>query len=695
MRLQRLSNLGLLVAAVKHKLNMQLTESEYAYLSLYATEFANIFSRGRLVPVSDLSSDEIQLSFNFIGTRETKHKVFCVTNINKDFEGNITKDLKELIGGLDPSIKVVTQISVLPFKYDINGKNFRRQYASSLSNFNRLKKLFDSFSDEEKIKGKYIGNTYITEFTVEGKRFDYESHKYVLEASAHGKFGLGYIFVHLYIDETKRDKDDEDKKKELSCEKALYEYFETRNCKLEEVRGLRKFIEGFSPLNIPNAKEKIPNVCAVLLPHEKFIEHFDDSQGIEGERGIRYGMLANNATPLAINHKESPTASITTIVGKTGSGKSDLMKGAVEEHILQDDYLDICDYKGTEYTPLKLMYPSHVHIINMDLGMYVNTLDLSTIPMANEETRHECIEFTVNILMAALELSPKAYEKSGKDIETLLLKLITTYMNGMGITNNPDSFYKSKGASYLKFWSIAKNLLKTSHTMRDEFEEVIPTVTKGFDDYFDFEGTKKHYFRVAINIGDIINSKVVIYSLNQLNKKGMDLKTRLSYMYMTYLSRVRNMVIKSQKNFQVLIFEEVQEGKKDIPFLKNLARECTLSRSANKTLYILLNDANIFNKTGNEEIDEAMSAVKASITNYFIGYVEEENLSTLKHEFRLNKIYNYIELIVDTKTRESYRHHFAFQYDTGKRSGYGMMCQQAPEKYRDNPLYITRDHEKN
>lgn len=692
----RLSNFGLVKALAKSYLNLPLSETERFFADMYASELAHFFSKGKLIPVYDLAGDEIQVAYNFLGTQGMKHKIYCVSSIHRDFNDNLLNVRDELYK-IDPKIKVSFQQFVSPFPYSASDKNFVRQYANSTRSYKMLEKMFDSFTDEEKVRGKHVGSTLITEATLLSRKYEYDSFTYISEISKTGKLGLSFIFLHIFLPVVQEDNDSTKVKTEhkedpeASIETTLETYLVKNGVTVTEVRDLVSYLNNFSPLSVPNPKDKFSDINAILMPYTHFGDHIDTMQGMEGQGGIHYGILANNVTPLTLNHKLSPSAQIEMFLGKTGSGKSDLSKGVIEEHIWAGDYLDINDFKGTEYTPLQAMYPNLVKVLNLDKGVYPNVWDISNIPYADTDTKYMALEFATENILALINFSAEEAEKYLKDMEQIVSKLASMYYTFRGVTDNPSSFVNSSICDYHDFWEYAKRILLTSPTFSEEYPEVIKTFKKTMEEYFGYEATKSNYFRTKINLPSILNAQVVIYSFNMLHKKGTDLKTRLGMIAMNNISLIRNNIIKRNNDMQVIVYEEVQEAKGDVAYLRSIAKKCTLSRSANNTIRIILNNIEVFAKTGNNLIDEATSSILASITSWFIGYIEKGNLNFLKTVASIEEIIPIIEKINDTKNGSAFKYHFAFKYNTGDKQGHGMMCQHLPPKFRDNPLYTTRD----
>lgn len=106
-----------------------------------------------------------------------------------------------------------------------------------------------------------------------------------------------------------------------------------------------------------------------------------------------------------------------------------------------------------------------------------------------------------------------------------------------------------------------------------------------------------------INLSDLLDApKFIVYAFNNVNKDKKDIKTVLSYLFMSHISLIRNYKIRSNNDMQVLLYEEMQEASNDIAMLRSVAKKATISRSANVTMYTVLNNMEMFEKTSSDEV---------------------------------------------------------------------------------------------
>ena len=685
-----MSNLKLIHSAYKVARGKKLSPNEEFYMELYATELANIISRGRLVPLSNLGYDEVQLAYNFLGTSNTRRKIYCITKFDANFEGNLSQDIKESIQAEYPQIEVITQLTERPFKYRTDTKQFLSQHSNAIRQYNTISAMFDKLPEDVKERGLRVGSKVINRHFVDNLHLTYRSFQYITQMIKYNKLSLTYCFIHVIMPEFIMDGDKE-VNPEDAVERIMNEYAHKNSIVIKEVRDIDDYLTDLSPIGFQRMKGQFTNMNANLFAPPNFSAHIDLTQGIEGEAGIDYGILLSNNTPFLLDLKSSPNAQVILTTGQAGSGKSNLIKGALEAHMIQKDFMDICDIKGVDYTGLKDLYPQQTAVLDLYKGVYPNLLDMSDLPNPDENTRDDLLEYTIDIMIALLELSPKEIDSHYNDCVSLLRILLIHYVESMGVTTDPKTFHLSSGMNYFKFWEYASQELAMSPSIKEDYQDVVPLLTKRLSQYLSYEGKRKSYFKTQLNPSEILKKQAVIYAFHTISKDKKDLRTALSFLYMSALSLIRNQYIKSQKMMQVLVYEELQEASNDIALLKTIAKRATVSRSSNVTMYTVFNNVEMFQPTESSEINKALSSLKACYTTYFIGYMEEGNTQFLKDNFRVKEIHDYIDIINNAETAKENKYNFAVKYNTGDKKGSGMIRQILPNSYTDNSLYKTRE----
>lgn len=681
---KKLNNLQFIWAALKAAIGKPLTDVEQMYMNLYAIELSSYITKGENIPLANLAYTDIQLGYNFLGTTDTVHKMYCITGADIDYDGKLFLDLKRKINEVSPDIYFSIQVSTYPINYNTRNKRFISSSANATRKYETIKNYFTSLPIDVQERGARVGSQLINKAYLKRLEDEFKSYQFIKEETKKAQLGASYLILHTLIPADRKDE------LQILLESTFNDYALLNELQIKEVRRIKDYLHSLSPISLRQDKDLFFDVNAILSNSSNLTDQLDTTPGLEGDDGIHFGTIVENNTQLYIDFKKSPQAQVILIIAKAGSGKSDLMKAALESHILNGDYIDIVDYKGTDYIGLEELYPDHVNILNMEKGVYPNMFDLSEYPNPDDSTKDDVSGYIVDVLIALLDLQPKVIDLILPKLDALFTELIGMYYEHYGVYSAKD-YYKTKVMSFSNFWAISRNSLKTSKTFEESYSDVISTVLLGLDQYFTSEGKKKAYFRKQINLSQLLSSKVIVYSFHSINKDKKDMKTVLSYMFMNCISLMRNNKIKSERNMQVLVFEELQEASNDIGMLRTMAKRATVSRSANVTMYTLLNNIEMFRLTGVAEVDKALSSLLACYTTYFIGYMEEGNTQFVKDNLRVSTIEEHIDKINNELTKDEYKYHFAFKYDTGDRSGSGMCVQLLPQSYRENSLYITRN----
>ena len=694
-----ISNVGLIKAFAKSMAKLPLTDKETFYVDMYASEIAAMLSRGRLVPLSDLSYDEVQISYNYIGSLNTKHKVYCVSKFATEFNANITDELKQKIIAVYPEVKLITQKTSVPFFYKTNTRQFVAAHANSIRNHESASKFFNKLSPDVQERGYRMGSKIVNSNFIKTMETDRMSYEYVKSMVTHNRLSLTYFMLHVIMPETIERADDyQDEDPEETIANFIHDFAVEKNCIIKEVRDLREYISSLSPIGYLTPKALFSNINANLFAPPNFSAHMDYTQGVEGKSGVDYGIVLDTNTPLCLDTKSSSFAQVFLITGKTGFGKTNIMKSALEQHLLLGDYLDVCDFKGKDYSGLLRLYPQLMKRVDMDEGSYPNLFDLSNFPNPTDSTLDSVIGYIVNSLIIMMELQGNEVDKYIKQIDDLLTTLTKNYFVSKGVYDEVHSHKNSIVCNYFDFWGYASNIMNTSPSIREDYKDVIPLALKRLSMYFTPHGARSNYLKRQLNLSEFIDAQGVIYAFNVLEKiDSADVKTQLSYLFMNAISNIRNNKIVSEHKMQVVTIEEFQVASNALGMLRTVAKQASVSRSANVTLYILLNDIGIFqteSKGGKllvtEAESKALNTIKACFTSYFIGFMNKENVQQVRELFDIKEILPNIETINSNTSNDESKFNFAFKYDTGNSTGYGTMRSMLPDKYKVDYYYGTR-----
>ncbi len=697
--MDELSNFGLIKAFCKMILKRKLTRAEAEYTELYASMFMDSASKGSLVPVNNLAGDEIQLSSGFIGTRGFKKKLFAITKIDSNYTGNLPLELKHTILNAAPSTEVIVQQISIPV--GVNMKTFIRNHASAKKYLVNYEKAFNSLSPAEQITGVQRGSTKISSQNLEQRREEVRSFETVDRLLRNRRSITSTFIILQVITPITKELESMDSELQFPYLTALDTFSTDNRIKLTEIKDIGEFLYSYSPTNIVNARRAQANINSVLLTSENYATSINDQHGVEGDSGTDYGVLEENSTPFRINHKEAPTAQIVLVVGRTGSGKSEKVKLIEEDHISKGDMLDVVDYKGTEHIHLKDIYKYNTTVVNFDDGVFVNTLNFSSVSNPSTSLYDSSIEITKSVLYSLIDLTVEEENEYGSQIEKLLKTSIILYLTKCGVKRNVLTFSKSQSCSYQGLWNHFTQNIYTSEFYRLHFAKALDRINVGLFEFFDAHGTSAYKFSKEIDVSKVLNSQCVVYSLNKLNNTGIPkADVAVAYSYVFFISSLRTVIAKQLKKFPVLVFEELQEAKSDLAFLKSLQAKITLSRSFNTIMYMILNNFAMFEKADSEikEASEALASILASFTTICVGEINPNDIELLDKMFKDKP--KLIELVKECNredfTNEEASYKFAVVYNSGKKKGYGIVCNYTPESYKSGvaeKLYTTRNVE--
>ncbi len=455
-------------------------------------------------------------------------------------------------------------------------------------------------------------------------------------------------------------------------------------------------IEYYSPFN-HSMKTNIMDSSPSYVLTDEILSRFNTyTQGTLGVSGVYFGTDIYSRFPVLKKVKpKEDTAENWLITAETGGGKSFFVKALLLQLLSLNYNGTIMDIEGFEYVPLAnyLSHNSTVQIINMGEGngKYFDPMEIAQatgIEDIDRDAKQMSINFTLSIFKVLLG---RTYEENLL-MGTVLDDAVTETYKDAGVTDNPETWYKSRDLTLFEVYETLRRLERFRDD--DDYTKTVKLAVAVLGKYFEEDGTRSAMFRDRIRVAEIIDADLVICSFGMAGKSPQSIdEVQLALMQLSaaQLSHQRSIFSKSRGRFNFKLWEEFQRWGKFPDSDKTLGVALTGGRK--------LGDVNIIiTNVVKELLDDDRFGVFGNITSFLAGAIGDEKV---RYEFcdRLSipKMKSEMDLLSSVKKDDDeldgkshseslYTHAFLCGLD---RSKYGIVKMLIPPEIARSMLFKT------
>lgn len=412
------------------------------------------------------------------------------------------------------------------------------------------------------------------------------------------------------------------------------------------------YFQNYSFLGDFNSKNRLAKLHdSLVIPeniNQRLINFSQYSFG--DETGLILGLEYFSQLPYCLNFKDSKQAHNILLVASSGSGKSTFMANFLAEILLYKDRfsLALMDWKG-EYQ--ELMEMCKVPSINFSetAGKYFDSTSLATCVFDPLKQAQENLDLTEKVFQLLLG-------KDWDELKNIFRYVLSRIYSDLEVDfKQPTSFVKSQNLTYASLYQKTNELIeKNDQVMFSKFE--LKKLKSALFDYFDEKGTKRFYFKTAINYQDFIKHGSIHYNLN-MNKVSQkdNLQLALSQVYIMHLT---NLLTYQAKQAHKLVFN-IAEELNQLMFRSEIAQMWanfnTGGRSRGLINISITNAAKqIIDATRQNEkqeqnfgIDPGIAqALLANFSTVIVGTCSKEEMASISEHFNLSKYHLYLDELV-------------------------------------------------
>lgn len=618
----------------------------------YCNYIVNWLSGGALVNKSSMSSLGIRPLYDRIITKSSVKKIICVAGFPLDFDKSFSSTLSRRVSETYQGCKV--NISMQCFNSNLNTRStdFKRNMADAERRYNQYKRTFDSLSESDKAVGKKIygaggGSATITKQQLDALKDSFDSYKYCNEViNNQGSLYSTYLFVEMVTPDNKTMV----KVRELVC-RILDSY----GCSYYEIHSnSSKYMESIAPTGYMKSSNQIKEFYPTLMSHENLAMLMPyKSHGFIGDgTGTLMGLDRGSRSPFILNFFKTGDRQINIFLCPSGKGKT------INSFMIALSMLDagfhcsVVDVKGDEWIRLA-PFTKYLNIdISSSNGVYVNTIRIDDVEVDLESSIsffESAVSSTTNLVKIIVGY-PEGSEKE-RNAEFIIRNGINKLYSKNNVRKeNPNTFKFTKDLKYMDLIAVIQEIGLTPafRQYSDIVNDIINRCTSVFEGTSIFKGKE-------ITVMDIVDTPLVIYSLNKNENSGDGLSDAIRTFMVTYLDMKKIYLRKKKKEGTVCFYEELQRKAEFRSLIKFISGVVTGARSSNVTVFLLCNNPSTL-------MDKDVQAITSNISTYIVGPLNKNDMEVLEY-LGLDDLIPKVTLL--NKYPGKYKHCFVCKFDTG------------------------------
>lgn len=457
------------------------------------------------------------------------------------------------------------------------------------------------------------------------------------------------------------------------CSDKLREYFIRNSIIYREILSLDQYQKTFGIASLqPKVKKKGFNVVPFLTTSNIVCSDLGFKPGIIRTKNCEVfcGNNVENGYRFDISFTESGGAENYLVVGGTGSGKS-VSVACMLATWMDNPYANILirDYKGGEWSVFANLFGNNSDIVKMDIdsSRFINPFkipDYKVLGFNRPEAAYTLSSTFATKMLYSLIASDRV------DNRQLLLNICNSivtkvFMNNGVISDSYITYQKSKHINFRDdIWVALNDLLQDKETVVGYGTKILMEVKKALIPYFDVKGTRRYLFETEIDLNTLLQKRVVVFDYNTQGASGKiaTLPSELTCRMLqeSYVETIYCALRKQQRQFTIVLTEELQEQLKDDLLLDVLQTAWTVGRSGNRINIAILNSLQEFMKSQ----DSRVSAIRTNTQGYIIGKCDSETHNLLETSLKIDNLKYSLQKV--SEGRGIYNHSFLWYHKDHK-----------------------------
>lgn len=489
-------------------------------------------------------------------------------------------------------------------------------------------------------------------------------------------------------------------------------------CRISDIKitpiqnNLADWLKALGPFSLRQIKEVSGRVPKKVVTDDILAVMNGYKQGRVGVKGVPLGIDIRSKSPVLWKFKDDPDAAENWLItAATGGGKSYFVKPLLTYLLAEGMVVMVMDFEGDEYTNLADFVrdgnPDDVRVVSMGKGSSLYCDPMEIPPMTGEadidaELKDSAKQFALAIFRIIVR---GTMEQLSQDEERVISKAIKAVYDSAGVTEDPNTWGKSKGLRIEMVYTEIKRLVDSRELMDEATDnskhKAAVRILDASSVYFEPGESKYGVFSKPIAIEELYRAQFVIFSFGLKGQAVSQIDPALLALKQLSVSNISIQLSNYSKYvkhcFNVKVWEEFQrwgeaEGSSEI-----ICNAMTGGRKRGDINFVITNDL----ASMTDPTNKVAMTLSQNIQGMAVGFVkdtrvihkfcESKDLSelegTLKKIARDSGKSSSTGIKKGKKTVESpYKHAFCLILPDGKRS---IVKVQLPPKLVNSTLFRT------
>ena len=628
-------------------------------LDVYSLLLSNWINSGGFARRGRLKSTSVDVGYNVIFTKSHVKQVYHISGIKpNNFDIAFIDYIRDKMFELDPDVELNINSTYHPVRLDVSGDKFTRAFSRASDAYSTYKEAFDSQSGIARITGKTYrlpggGRLRLSREKLEALNQVYLSYLNLFnKITSGGTCAQVEIFIEIIGKDLKTVRRAGDDLIGVLGSVSI-------GCDIVKSANKAYLTQCGAATSVPRELHKkfLPQLLFTGENAGAFSPY--KSRGLVGggPGSLLLGMDFRSRLPLSVDIFRSGSAQVFMLLGKTGSGKTYAAFQAALSALALGEYVTAIDIKGREWSQISTFAKAKMITFDERNPSFVNTLRLDDLNVTKQnaaELYNTAVKGTVQLFM--LVVNTTIEEGNINDTELVIREAVEKMFSTRGVDpNNPSTFKYTSGIRYSEVLPILETLLATN-TYTEEQKHMVSLARARINAYFGESGLFSDSFQREISLADVLESPFVIYEFNKNQGAMTDTLDVIRVFMVQFLDSKKKAMLKERGKFLFCFYEELQRCEQFGNLLEYICADVTGSRSNNAVIILLLNSLKVLQ-------GERARDIRSNITSFLVGYVEDNDIRTIREDFGKPWLAHQLELFANKQN--IYRNCFAAELDTG------------------------------
>ena len=408
--------------------------------------------------------------------------------------------------------------------------------------------------------------------------------------------------------------------------------------KLRELKvNMIDWLQTFGVFCLKQMKEITGKVAYKILTDDILANFNSYKQGRVGTTGVSLGIDVLSGVPVMRKFKADPDAAENWLISaETGGGKSYFVK-ALLTYLLADGFVvTVMDYEGDEYLNLahyiRAGNPEDVKVISMGKGS-TTYFDPCEIPDLTGDDEVDCDlkETAMNYIMSIFRVITCGLDGELTQWEERVISMAIQRMyDSAGVTDNKETWFRSKGLRLHDTYYEIKNMVETKELVDGDTDNVkhraAVRIQEAASLYFEEGEAKSGTFKNPMPAKELYKAKFIVFSFGMKGAaSSLNDPTVLALKQLSVASvsaQISNHCKYVKHCFNVKVWEEFQrygaiKGASDI-----ICNAMTGGRKRGDVNFLITNDLAAILDTSNG----VAQTLRQNVQNFAIGRIRDHHV---------------------------------------------------------------------